>query len=219
MSDLATAPRGLPAPLPPGERLLWQGAPRWGALARRAFHVRKLAFYCAALLAWRVVADISDGQAPASAALGALWLTPLVLGAVGIPALLAWLFSRTTVYTITSRRVVLRSGVALPMTLNIPFRLIESAALRTFRDGTGDIPLALAGPDRIGYLHLWPSVRPWRVARTEPMLRAVPDAARVAEILARALAAAAEPVPTPAEQPQERSAAVRGPREPLGVAA
>jgi Bacterial PH domain len=220
VSQRATAtPRGLPAPLPPGERLLWQGAPRWGALARRAFHVRKLAIYCGVLLAWRVVADVSDGQPPAAIALGALWLAPFVLGAVGIPAVLAWLFSRTTVYTITSRRVVLRSGVALPMTLNIPFRLIESAALRTFRDGTGDIPLALAGPDRIGYLHLWPSVRPWRVARTEPMLRAVPDAARVAEILARALAAAAEPVPTPAEQPQERSTAVRGPREPLGVAA
>ena len=217
MSERATAPRGLPAPLPPGERLLWQGAPRWGALARRAFHVRKLAVYCAALLAWRVAADLSDGQSPASAALGAVWLTPLVLGAVGIPALLAWLFSRTTVYTITSRRVVLRSGVALPMTLNIPFRLVESAALKTYRDGTGDIPLALAGPDRISYLHLWPNMRPWRAARPEPMLRAVPDAARVAEILAQALAAAAEAAP--ADQPQERSAAVRGPRELLEAAA
>jgi hypothetical protein len=217
VSERATAPRGLPAPLPPGERLLWQGAPRWGALARRAFHVRKLAVYCAALLAWRVAADLSDGQSPASAALGAVWLTPLVLGAVGIPALLAWLFSRTTVYTITSRRVVLRSGVALPMTLNIPFRLVESAALKTYRDGTGDIRLALAGPDRISYLHLWPNVRLWRAARPEPMLRAVPDAARVAEILVQALAAAAEAAP--ADQPQERSAAVRGPRELLEAAA
>jgi hypothetical protein len=218
VNERATAPRGLPAPLPPGERLLWQGAPRWGALARRAFHVRKLAIYCAVLLAWRVVADLSDGQSPASAALGALWLTPLVLGAVGIPALLAWLFSRTTVYTITSRRVVLRSGVALPMTLNIPFRLVGSAALKTYRDGTGDIPLALAGPDRIGYLHLWPNVRPWRVARAEPMLRAVPDAARVAGILAQALAAAAEPAP--AERLQERSAAAaREPGELVGAAA
>jgi hypothetical protein len=218
VSKGATAPRGLPGPLPPGERLLWQGAPRWGALARQAFHVRKLAIYCGVLLAWRVVADLSDGQPPASAALGAVWLTPLVLGAVGIPALLAWLFSRTTVYTITSRRVVLRSGVALPMTLNIPFRLVGSAALKTYRDGTGDIPLALAGPDRIGYLHLWPSARPWRFARAEPMLRAVPDAARVAEILAQALAAAAESAPT--GQPQERpAAAAREPRELVGAAA
>jgi hypothetical protein len=217
VSGRAPAPRGLPAPLPPDERLLWQGSPRWGVLARRAFHVRKLAIYCAVLLAWRVVADASDGQAPLSAALDALWLTPLVLGAVGIPALLAWLFSRATIYTITSRRLVLRSGVALPMTLNIPFRLIGSAALRTYHDGTGDIPLALAGPDRISYLHLWPNVRLWRAARPEPMLRAVPDAARVAEILVQALAAAAEAAP--ADQPQERSAAVRGPRELLEAAA
>jgi Bacterial PH domain len=214
----ATAPRGLPAPLPPGERLLWQGAPRWDVLARRAFHVGKLATYCGALLLWRLIADLSDGQSPAAAALAALWLTPLVLGVVGIPALLAWLFSRTTVYTITSRRLVLRSGVALPMTLNIPFRVIESAALKSYRDGTGDIPLALAGPDRISYLHLWPNARPWRVARPEPMLRAVPDAARVADILARALAAAAQP--ESAEPPLERVAsAVRRPRELMGAAA
>jgi len=155
---------------------------------------------------------------PAAIALGALWLTPFVLGTVGIPAVLAWLFSRTTVYTIASRRVVLRSGVALPMTLNIPFRLVESAALRTYRDGTGGILLALAGPDRISYLHLWPNARPWRAARPEPMLRAVPDAARVAEILAQALAVAAEPAAI--GQPRERpTVATREPRELLGAAA
>jgi hypothetical protein len=219
VSERAAAPRGLPAPLPPGERLLWQGAPRWGALARRAFHVRKLAIYCAVLVAWRVVADVSDGQPPAAVALGALWLSPFVLGAVGIPVLLAWLFSRTTVYTITSRRVVLRSGVALPMTLNIPFRVVASAALKTYRDGTGDIPLVLAGSDRISYLHLWPNARPWRVTRPEPMLRGVPDGAGVAEILAGALAAAAGPAPP--EQSQERGSAavVVGPRELVSAAA
>jgi hypothetical protein len=218
VSERAPAPRGLPAPLPPGERLLWQGTPRWGALARRAFHVRKLAIYCAVLLAWRVVADVAEGQPQTAIALGALWLAPLMLAAVGIPALLAWLFSRTTVYTITSRRVILRSGVALPMTLNIPFRVIASAALKTYRDGTGDIPLVLAGSDRISYLHLWPNARPWRMTRPEPMLRGVPDGARVAEILAGALAAAAGPAPP--EQPRERAAvAVREPRELVSAAA
>ncbi|MGA2129178.1 MAG: PH domain-containing protein, partial [Xanthobacteraceae bacterium] len=41
-------------------------------------------------------------------------------------------------------------------------------------------------------LVLWPHVRPWHVARPQPMLRAVPDALRVAETLARAMVLAAE---------------------------
>ena len=36
---------GLPAPLPPGETLLWQGSPRWWSLALDAYRVRALAFY------------------------------------------------------------------------------------------------------------------------------------------------------------------------------
>lgn len=179
--------RGLPARLPPGEELLWQGEPRWPALARRAFHTRKIAIYCGILLVWRVVADLSDGASVAEATMAGVWIMPLATLAIGIPALLARLFSRSTVYTITSRRVVIRFGVALPMTVNIPFRAIGSAGLKIHKDGTGDIPLALAGPDRIAYLHLWPNVRPWRFARAEPMLRAIPEPERVAEILAGAL--------------------------------
>ena len=92
-------------------------------------------------------------------------------------------------YTITNRRVVMRIGVVLEITFNFPFRVIESAGLRAYPDGTGDIPLTLTGDDKVAYLHLWPHARPWRAARPEPMLRSVPDAARVADILSRALAA------------------------------
>ena len=41
---------GLPEPLPAGERILWQGAPDWRALAVHVFHVRKLAAYFAGIL-------------------------------------------------------------------------------------------------------------------------------------------------------------------------
>lgn len=196
---------GLPEKLPPGEHILWQGAPTWRSLARRVFHVRKLAAYCVLLMSWRLVADLSDGATMADAAVSVLWLLPLLPAALGLPALLAWLYSRTTLYTITNRRVVIRYGVALPMSLNIPFKIIDSAALRQYGDGTGDIPIALSGPDRIAYLHLWPHARPWRLARTEPMLRGVPDAAQVAEILGRALvstAPRAQDQPKTADAPQ-----------------
>ena len=48
---------------------------------------------------------------------------------------------RTSVYTVTDRRVVLRIGVALTASLNLPFRQIEQASVRLHADGSGDIPL------------------------------------------------------------------------------
>ena len=91
-----------------------------------------------------------------------------------------------------SRRIIMQFGIALPMTLNFPFRIIGAAALRSYADGSGDIPLAISGNDRVAYLMLWPHVRPWRAARTEPMLRSIDDARHVSEILARAIMAAAK---------------------------
>jgi len=180
--------RGLPERLPRGEHIVWQGEPCWTTLARHAFHVRKAALYFALLLAWHALSAVAGGE-PLLAALGATaGLAPLAVFALAVLVLLAWLVARTTVYTVTNRRVVLRFGVALPMTVNLPFSSIAAAALRTHHDGRCDIPLALSASTRIAFLVLWPHVRPWRVARTEPMLRAVPREA--AESLAAALAAA-----------------------------
>jgi len=190
---------GLPESLPPGERMLWQGAPSWRTLARRVFHVRKLAFYFAILVAWRSGSLLLDGAGWADAAAAALWMAGLSLAVIGLAALFAWLVARSTVYTITDRRVVLRYGVALPMCLNLPFRRIHAVGLRRHPDGSGDIALTLSAEGRVAYLHLWPHARPWRISRPEPALRGIPDAAGVGEILADALSAAAAPAPTPTE--------------------
>lgn len=179
--------RGLPEPLPAGERILWQGGPAFGALARRVFHVRAVALYFGLLAVWRLVADLADGAGWVAAALDAAGLAVPAGLAIGVLLLLARLYARSTVFTITDRRVVLRFGVALPMAVNLPFCRIEGAALRLHRDGTGDLPLTLAGPGRLAWLHLWPFARPWRLGRPEPMLRGVPDAAAVAAILREAL--------------------------------
>lgn len=188
MSEYEVEPvRGLPEHLPAGEHVLWQGAPDWWGLAKRAFHVRMVAVYGLMLLAWHGLATAADGASLAAAATTTLFLAPLPLALIAVLIMLAWLFARSTVYTITSRRVVMRFGVALPMTINLPFKRIRSAALKVDRKGIGDLPLELAGDDRIAWLHLWPHTRPWRIVRPEPMLRAVPEAARVAEILAQAL--------------------------------
>lgn len=208
---------GLPEALPPGERLLWQGAPDWRVLAVEALHVRKVALYFAVLLAWRIADTASSGAGLGQALLSTTLVLPLALLGLALLAGFAWLVARTTVYTLTDRRVVMRVGVVLSVTFNLPFKTIEAAALRERRDGHGDITLALTGPDRIAYLHLWPHARPWQLRRTQPMLRALPDARRVAQLFADTLAQAAgtsalplaapaAPVAAPATEPRAASA-------------
>jgi hypothetical protein len=82
-------------------------------------------------------------------------------------------------------------GVAFPMSFNIPYSKIASAALTANADGSGDIPLQLLPGQKLAYLVMWPNVRPWRMKRPEPMLRGLADVQPVAQLLARALAASA----------------------------
>ncbi len=112
--DIEPVP-GLPENLPEGETLRWQGAPQWGALAVRAFYVRTVAMYFGLLIAFRVVYVFAAGESLKAALLSGLWLLLLCLMAVAILALMAWAFARSTIYSITDRRVVIRFGVALPM--------------------------------------------------------------------------------------------------------
>ncbi len=178
---------GLPGRLPKGEHVLWQGAPDWRSLAIRAFHARKVAIYCIVLMAWHFYGRIHDGYSVAMA-LNALMI-PLLL-TIAVTALLAglaWLSARTTIYTITNRRIVMRAGIALPMSINIPFKSLAEGNLKLHRDGTGDVILKIVGNDRIAYLHLWPHVRRWRFKRPEPMLRCIPEPLQAAETLGRAI--------------------------------
>jgi hypothetical protein len=186
--------RGLPESPPEDERILWQGAPAWRPLAWRAFGVRLVVLYFAAMAAWRAADMWAGGAAAGEIAAGVLSLLAMGAAAVGVLALMAFVTARNTVYTITTRRVAMRIGVALTVTLNLPFRWIGTAALRTNRDGSGTIALALLGEDRLAYLMLWPHARPWKMARAQPALREIPNAGAVAELLARALREAqAEP--------------------------
>jgi hypothetical protein len=177
----------LPSALPVGERVIWQGKPSFKGLAFRTFHIRDVAIYFGILLAWRLWSDWTHGIPPGEAAVSAAWLIFPALSAVGVLAGLAWLFRRAACYTITSKRILFQFGVALPMTMNVPLGKIANAALKSNRDGTGDIPLKLSDSGRVSYLLLWPHIRPWRLRAPEPMLNGIPDAAEVAAKLAEAL--------------------------------
>lgn len=182
--------RGLPEQLPPGEEILWQGSPRWQALARRAFHVRKIAFYFGVLAVLPLAWDLASHSTVtlASGVQRVTWILALAAVSIGALSLLAWAMARSTLYTITNRRVVMRFGVALPMIMNLPFKQVRSAGLRLYDEAVGDIPLRLSDKAKPSYVVFWPHVRPWAFSPVEPMLRAIPDAERVAGLLADALA-------------------------------
>lgn len=177
--------RGLPAVLPPGEHVLWQGSPSWRSLALDAYRVRHLAVYFALIVMARGGWLLWNGSTLSEALRGCVG--PLVMSAIclAIVAGIAALAARATVYTITDRRVVIRQGVALESTINLPFSAIESANLLMRADGTGDIALQTVRDQRVSYLWLWPHVRSWHITRPQPALRNLPDAHRAAEILGR----------------------------------
>jgi hypothetical protein len=191
--DASEPVSGLPAALPQGERILWQGAPAWSSLAIHAFHARKIAIYFGLLMLWRFFSHLAESGDLLAAARYGVWIWPLALAGVTIVILLAYAYARTTLYTVTTRRVVIRSGVALSVTVNLPFKRIDGAGVHLFKDGTGDMPIKANPEDRVPLMALWPNQRPWRWLRPEPMLRSVPDAARVAEILGSALTGAVQP--------------------------
>ena len=195
--------RGLPGDLPPGEAILWQGAPDARVFARSALGVRWIGGYFAVLVAWAMV-----GGTP----LGALLTAVAGLLALGLAYGFALMVARSTVYTITNRRVVLRIGVALSKCINLPLVKRSGADLRKLGAGYGDIALSLQGSSMLGYAMLWPHARPFRLAAPQPMLRALPDAANVAGILAKATAAV-----MPVQQRTETAPAASAPRPAMGA--
>jgi len=167
--------RGLPEALPQGEHILWQGAPSAWALARDAMSLYYVAGYFVLIALWRAVVH-SD----------AMTMIPyLILGLITCAILLvmALIFARTTVYTITNKRVGMRIGAALNVTLNIPFTQIANANLMQRSDGTGTIALEAIDDTKISYLVCWPHVRPWHIRKTQPALRSIPNAEAIATLL------------------------------------
>jgi hypothetical protein len=190
--DIEAVP-GLPHDLPHGERVIWQGKPEWMSLARQAFRVRWLAAYFALFGSARLWVAVRDGHG----ALGVVLVFLLAATCLGVLTLFAWLYARTSIYTVTTERIVMRIGVALPMTWNLPFSRLAAADLKLRAEGDGDIVLQLKAPDRIAWLQLWPHVAPWYFLRARPALRAIADPKHVAAVLAEAVTewSAKEPLP------------------------
>lgn len=166
---------GLPERLPSDEFIVWQGSPDVLALAASAFHIKKLAMYFILLMGACAWPALESGAGTMAVLQGIKWIAPITLICLASVWMLAYMTARTTVYTLTNKRVVMRLGIVLTVSFNLPLKQIASADVRLLDGGWGDITLSLEGSDRIAWVHLWPSVRPWRINKPEPTLRAIPD--------------------------------------------
>jgi hypothetical protein len=174
--------KGLPGFLPKDESIQWQGSPDWQSMARGVFHTRLVA-------GWFVIVAMGAFVAGGTGLLGAVITLLVAALGLGLLAFLAWAQARSTVYTLTQKRLVMRFGVALPKCVNLPLAQIVSADVKPAGAGHSDVALRVAGRFPLGWLQMWPHVRPWKINDPQPMLRAIP--ASVIPLLSDALARAA----------------------------
>jgi hypothetical protein len=205
---------GLPSRLPEGEGILWQGSPRPLSFTMRAMRLKGLTIYFALLVCWALADAISNGAGLAEIIRSPAIIVMLGWGCLGVLFAIGRSMAKAAIYTVTNRRIVFRVGLALPMTINIPFSAVQSAAVRRHADGTEDIVLTMLPGHKPSWIALWPHARPWRFTPAEPMLRAVPVTAGAAQVIARALAESAQQ----GVRVVEEAGAVQGSPIPAGAA-
>ena len=184
--DFAVEPiEGLPELLPKGEVILWQGRPNWLRLTIESLNLWWVIGYFGLLAAWRflTVIDYMPLVTAFSASIPFLFVAAfvgLLLCGVG------YIQAKATVYTITNRRVAMRIGAALTVTLNLPFTKIDNAAVAIKRGGFGNIAFETSGDTKFSYFVLWPHARSWYFGKPQPTLKCIPDIEKVASILGEA---------------------------------
>ncbi|MEL6818317.1 MAG: photosynthetic complex putative assembly protein PuhB [Pseudomonadota bacterium] len=174
---------GLPGPLPQGEHIVWQGSPVARRIANQVLKLRWIVGYFAVLTAWLLVSGVYLGRTVESIIISMLIM--MLAGALvsGFLWLIARSVARSTIYTITNRRIVMRYGIVLPTAFNLPYSEFESVNARVRPDGSGDIALRFRDDVRLAWLIFWPHVRGFRMARTEPQLTGLDNADAAAEHL------------------------------------
>lgn len=184
--DFAVEPiEGLPELLPKGEVILWQGRPNWLRLTIESLNLWWVIGYFGLLAAWRFLSaiDYMPFGTSISASIPFLFVAAfvgLLLCGVG------YIQAKETLYTITNRRVVMRIGAALTLTLNLPFTKIDNAAVAKKRGDFGNIAFETSGDTKFSYFVLWPHARSWYFGKPQPTLKCIPDIEKVSSILGEA---------------------------------
>jgi len=180
---------GLPEKLPEGESVLWQGRPDFWQTAKEIFYIRPVIAYFIFLVLVRIYDGISLNHSLKMIIISTSWMIVLSLLSVGMLAALAYFTVTSTAYTLTNRRLVMRIGIAMQMSFNLPYQEITSADIKIKKGGFGNIPIKINQHTKIAYFHLWPHVRPFQFNHPEPMLRNIPNVEYVSTLLTTAWAA------------------------------
>ena len=184
--DFAVEPiEGLPELLPKGEVILWQGRPNWLRLTIESLNLWWVIGYFGLLAAWRFLSVID--YMPFGTAISAS--IPFLFVAAFVGLLLCgvvYIQAKATLYTITNRRVAMRIGAALTLTLNLPFTKIDNAAVAKKRGGFGNIAFETSGDTKFSFFVLWPHARSWYFGKPQPTLKCIPDIEKVSSILGEA---------------------------------
>ena len=185
--------KGLPGRLPAGERLLWQGSPSWRTLLRSMFHIRAVAAYFAIIIAWCAASYLRNGDNVGEVGLSVLRMSGVALVPLVLMVIYALLLQphNDLHHHHPPHRAAPWRGIPH---VHQPALRAQSRPPRSRRTLTAAAtsPSPLTDGSKVALLAVWPNARPWRMRNPEPMLRGIKDAASVAQILSRALAASAE---------------------------
>ncbi|MGL4406262.1 MAG: photosynthetic complex putative assembly protein PuhB [Notoacmeibacter sp.] len=196
---------GLPGRLPDGEYIVWQGRPEAKIVMTRLLRARWIAGYFAIAALWSVAVGINNSEA-----LWALFgrVVFIAVAAVIVFALMAFYaraIAKTSLYTLTNKRIVMRVGIALSASFNLPFKQISGADFRVGADGAGDVALTLKPGHGLSGAVFFPHQRGGLWRKLSPQMMCLPDARHVAETLAEQMRAYA---PTPQETEAKSSGSV-----------
>lgn len=180
---------GIAEPLPSGESVLWSGRPAAIPFARRILKVDWVAAWFLLLGVWNAVDAYQAGAGIEAALLRGLGQLPLALAALGLLLALGYAMARSTTYALTQQRLVFQVGVALPITVNLPLRFIDGAAIETASGECADLVLTLSPESQARRSALWPHVRTAARGQVQPVMREVSAAslALLAPLLQEAL--------------------------------
>jgi Bacterial PH domain len=180
---------GLPGRLPDGEYIVWQGQPDFKTVMTRLLRARWIAAYFAIAALWSLAVGINSSEGAWQLLGRVTFIAVAGLILFGLMALYARAVAKTSLYTLTNQRVVMRVGIAISASFNLPFKQIAGADFRAGNDGSGDVALALKSGHGLSGSVFFPHQRGGLWRKLSPQMICLADAKAVAEKLAQQLRA------------------------------
>lgn len=169
-----TPPKDILSVIPKDEVIIWHGRPDLRRFCLTAIGIKYILVYLIIITCSIIYTRYGDFNLITFLQvlvpyLLSCCLAIILLVIVGISQVLP------TVYVITSKRVIIKSGLALIFMLNVPFDKIASIDKNHYSDGSGNISFKLISNKRVPFFASWPSVRPWYFSNPEPAFRCIAD--------------------------------------------